>query len=285
MELSDLVGCNDKDCLVVIGNVANVDNEIKKKKEKMGLSNVLPCGVEILDGDNRCEMNKGNLRSLVDEQEICVVKVDKKIEDGKDIESNSSREFGDNNGVVFVENSSKESGNDKCFKQEKVYRCMDRLDKKSVKKNENEVLDMRCDDWQEKWFAYCGDCQVEKYDGQGDSLKDIDKWAEHAVGDVWMNGSITRGNRRVYGIRNESVTNHVLLNNIRSLSDEDERNIFVVEDRNGIVFVHGYDVYDQRSRWPYALVKKKYIDVGSITSGRGNTIKTSDLVDYSLLLH
>ncbi|PWA49444.1 hypothetical protein CTI12_AA481660 [Artemisia annua] len=64
--------------------------------------------------DNRCEMNKGKLRSLVEEQEICAVKVDKKIEDGKDIESKSLREVGDNNGVMFVDNSSKENGNDKC---------------------------------------------------------------------------------------------------------------------------------------------------------------------------
>ena len=34
-------------------------------------------GVEI-DGDNRCEMNKGNEKSLVDEHEIRTVEVDKK---------------------------------------------------------------------------------------------------------------------------------------------------------------------------------------------------------------
>ncbi|GKD24029.1 hypothetical protein Tco_1225732, partial [Tanacetum coccineum] len=63
--------------------------------------------VEILDGDNRCEMNESNVRSFTDEHEILMVEVDKKssIEDGKDIESNSSMEYGDNDGGVILDNN------------------------------------------------------------------------------------------------------------------------------------------------------------------------------------
>ena len=52
MKLSDLVGSNDKNCLVVIGNLANVDDEVIKQNEKIGLSNAISGGVGIFDGDN-----------------------------------------------------------------------------------------------------------------------------------------------------------------------------------------------------------------------------------------
>lgn len=108
----------------------------------MVLRNLIPSGAEILDGANGCEINKTKVKSLADENETRVVEVDEKsgivsdyvcdfevyisfnkvldcnelcIEDGKDIESNSSRKFGDNNGVVILDNSGAVNGNNKCL--------------------------------------------------------------------------------------------------------------------------------------------------------------------------
>nr|GEV97399.1 hypothetical protein [Tanacetum cinerariifolium] len=63
----------------------------KNKISVMGLGND---DDKVLDGANGCEMNESNVRSFTDEHEIRMVEVDKKkvIEDGKDIESNSSKQ-------------------------------------------------------------------------------------------------------------------------------------------------------------------------------------------------
>ncbi|GJU20555.1 hypothetical protein Tco_1153897 [Tanacetum coccineum] len=89
--------------------------EVKKDSIELGFSDdgkgdrneikrVVSFG-EILDGAKGGQMNESNVGSLDDGSDMCALEVEKKSEDGEDIESISSKENGDNDGGVILDNN------------------------------------------------------------------------------------------------------------------------------------------------------------------------------------